>query len=131
MRNIFCLMSVLFLSWNIAYGQKIVEYKGDTVVLMTRENVQTMNSIIVEREYLIEEVSVLTELCNIKDSVIFDQDEVIRVGQKIIVEQKEKYDLEIQRQVTDLRLSKKKAVKTWASITAAIGLILGFLLGNC
>ncbi len=131
MKIILCLVSLLLLKGDLSYGQKIIEYKGDTVVLITQENVQTMNSIIVEREYLIEEVSILTELCNVKDSVISDQDEVIKVGQSIIVEQREKHNLEIQKQATDLKLSKKKAIKTWSSITAVIGLILGFLLGHC
>lgn len=115
-------------------AQSIVEIDGDTLVLITRENVNTINSIITEREYLIEEVSVLSELNDIKDSIICDQDSIISIGQKILIQETERFDLEIQTQAIEIKREAEKKMKhrvrQWSGISALIGVILGFIIAN-
>lgn len=130
MKIILCLLILLLLRCDSVFGQKIIEYNGDTVITITPENVRTMNSIIVEREYLIDELCVLSELNEIKDSLIKDQEEIIKIGKTIIKEEKDKHDLEIQKQAVELNSSYKKKLNKWVSISGIVGLILGILLGK-
>ena len=131
MKIILCSLILLLLSGDKSlYGQKIIEYNGDTLITISPENVKTMNSIIVEREYLIDEIIVLSELNEIKDSLIKDQEEIIIIGKNIIKEEKDKHVLEIQKQAIELESSYKKKLNKWVSISGIVGLILGVLLGK-
>ena len=132
MKIILCLLILLFLKGDSCaiYGQKIIEDNGDTLILITPANVQTMNSIIIERQYLIEEILLMSELNEVKDSLIKDQGEIIKIGQNILKEEKDKHSLEIQEQAISLKASYKRDLEKWVSISGIIGLILGILLGK-
>ena len=70
--------SVILLLFNTrTQAQSIVEIDGDTLVLITRENVNTINSIITEREYL---MAVLNE--NGID-LTFDSDRITYITEQV------------------------------------------------
>lgn len=124
---ILCLIIALFSFGNTnLFGQKIVEYKGDTLIVVTPKNVATINSIIVEREYLIEEIDILSTLVSVKDSIIMDQSDIIKISQESLLETKKHNDLVIQEQA----VTWKKEVWKWSGISAGIGILIGILISR-
>lgn len=116
---------LLFFNYNSSVlGQKIIEYKGDTLIVITPQNVVTMNSIIVEKNYLEKEVSILNDLNSLKDSTIQKQKQVILITEESLLQTRIKNELVIQEQVYEW----KKKVYTWSGISVSIGLILGILI---
>ena len=127
MKLILCLIIALFSFGNTnLFGQKIVEYKGDTLIVVTPKNVATINSIIVEREYLIEEIDILSTLVSVKDSIIMDQSDIIKISQESLLETKKHNDLVIQEQA----VTWKKEVWKWSGISAGIGILIGILISR-
>lgn len=126
LKLIVCLIVLLFFNKSNVFGQKIIEYRGDTLIVITPQNVATINSIIVERNYLEKEISVLNDLNLLKDSMIYDQKLIIATADESLVQMKKKNELVIQKQA----YSYKKKVWTWSGISASFGLILGILLSN-
>lgn len=124
---ILCLTIVLFSCGNTnLFGQKIIEYKGDTLIVITPKNIATINSIIVEREYLIDEVDILSNMVSIKDSIITDQSNIIRVNQESLIAAKKQHNLVIQEQA----VTWKKEVWKWSGISAGIGVLVGILISR-
>ena len=127
LKLILCLIIALFSFGNTnLFGQKIVEYKGDTLIVVTPKNVATINSIIVEREYLIEEIDILSTLVSVKDSIIMDQSDIIKISQESLLETKKHNDLVIQEQA----VTWKKEVWKWSGISAGIGILIGILISR-
>ena len=129
MRNwiklILCLILLLFFREdNNLYGQRIIEYKGDTLIAITPQNVTTINSIIVERNYLEKEVLILNDLNNLKDSTIWKQNQIITTAEESILQLKKRNELVIQEQA----YTQKRKIGTWSGISAGIGFLLGILL---
>ena len=124
---ILCLIILLFFKGDSnLYGQRIIEYKGDTLIVITPQNVATMNSIIVERNYLEKEVFILNDLNVLKDSTIKEQQKIILITEESLLQTKKKNELVIQEQA----YTWKKRVWTWSGVSAAAGLILGILLAK-
>ena len=94
MRNrinlILCLIILLFFKGTSLFGQKIIEYKGDTMIVISPHNVMTMNSIIVERNYLEKEVFLLDSLNTLKDSTILEQKQIIKMNEESLLKTNEK-----------------------------------------
>ena len=127
LKLILCLTIVLFSCGNTnLFGQKIIEYKGDTLIVITPKNIATINSIIVEREYLIDEVDILSNMVSIKDSIITDQSNIIRVNQESLIAAKKQHNLVIQEQA----VTWKKEVWKWSGISAGIGVLVGILISR-
>lgn len=124
---IICLILLLLLRGDSnLYCQNIIEYKGDTLITITPQNLATINSIIVEREYLEEELYILSELNDLKDSTISEQESIIKFGQNQLLRTEERHALEIQTEAYSWR----RKVYTWSGISAALGLILGILVAK-
>lgn len=111
---------------NFIFGQRIIEYKGDTLIVITPQNVATMNSIIVERDYLEKEVFILNDLNILKDSTIKEQKQIISFTEESLLQTKAKNELVVQEQA----YTWKKRVWTWSGVSATVGLILGILLAK-
>ena len=127
LKLILCLMVLLFFKGNnFIFGQRIIEYKGDTLIVITPQNVATMNSIIVERDYLEKEVFILNDLNILKDSTIKEQKQIISFTEESLLQTKAKNELVIQEQA----YTWKKRVWTWSGVSATVGLILGILLAK-
>lgn len=109
-----------------SYGQRIIEYRGDTLIVVTPKTIATMNAIIVDREYLEEEVIVLSEMVTVKDSIILDQTKIIEVKEKSLLETKKYHDLQIHENA----VTWKKQVWKWSGISAGVGVLLGFLISR-
>ena len=123
---ILCLIILLFFKGTSLFGQKIIEYKGDTMIVISPHNVMTMNSIIVERNYLEKEVLLLDSLNTLKDSTILEQKQIIRMNEESLLKTNEKNNLIIQ----ELAYSWKRKAWTQSGFFAIGGIILGVLLAK-
>ena len=123
---ILCLIILLFFKGTSLFGQKIIEYRGDTLVVISPHNVTTMNSIIVERNYLEKEVLLLDSLNTLKDSTILEQKQIIKMNEESLLKTNEKNNLIIQ----ELAYNWKKKAWTQSSFFAIGGIILGVLLAK-
>ena len=130
MRNriklILCLIILLFFKGTSLFGQKIIEYKGDTMIVISPHNVMTMNSIIVERNYLEKEVLLLDSLNTLKDSTILEQKQIIKMNEESLLKTNEKNNLIIQ----ELSYNWKRKAWTQSGFFAIGGIILGVLLAK-
>lgn len=130
MRNriklILCLIILLFFKGTSLFGQKIIEYKGDTMIVISPHNVMTMNSIIVERNYLEKEVLLLDSLNTLKDSTILEQKQIIKMNEESLLKTNEKNNLIIQ----ELAYNWKRKAWTQSGFFAIGGIILGVLLAK-
>lgn len=106
------------------FGQKIIECGKDTFITISPQNLATINSIIVERDYLQEELEIMISLNNLKDLTIADQKEIIKSKEESINQSKKYNSLVLQ----DKEFLWKKRTITWAGISATFGLILGILI---
>ena len=125
---IYTLILLLLKGDSNAYGQKIIEYSGDTLVAITPNQLETINSIIVERKYLVEELSIADEINELMDSTIKEQELIIKYGQNLLKGETEKHALEIQEQAYQLKSDYRKKLFSWTGVSLGFGLILGLLL---
>lgn len=123
-----CFLVMCLFKGDSCYSQKIIEYEGDTLVALSLDNVKTINSIITEREYLIEELELLSEESQLKDSIIQDQEEIIREGQKILRTELEKCETSAVLAEKEHKKEKRKSIISWASGSLGFGILLGLLL---
>lgn len=65
----YILLFIFLISSIVLYSQEIIEYKGDTVIAISQENLKTINSIIVEYESNKEELN-LYKKSSLMDSVL-------------------------------------------------------------
>ena len=130
MRNrinlILCLIILLFFKGTSLFGQKIIEYKEDTMIVISPHNVMTMNSIIVERNYLEKEVLLLDSLNTLKDSTILEQKQIIKMNEESLLKTNEKNNLIIQ----ELAYNWKRKAWTQSGFFAIGGIIIGVLLAK-
>ena len=125
---IYALILLLLKGDSNVYGQKIIEYSGDTLIAITPGQLEIVNSIIVEREYLIEELSVADEINKLMDSTIKEQEQVIKYNQTLLRGETEKHALEIQEQAYQLKSDYRGKLFSWTSVSLGFGMILGLLL---
>lgn len=86
----------------------------------------TMNSIIVERNYLEKEVLLLDSLNTLKDSTILEQKQIIKMNEESLLKTNEKNNLIIQ----ELAYNWKRKAWTQSGFFAIGGIILGVLLAK-
>lgn len=125
---IYILILFLFKGDSNLYSQRIIKYSGDTLIAITPEQLGSINSIIIEREYLLEELEIIDEMNKLMDSTIIEQNKIIRYGQDILRKENEKHELEIQEQAYQLKREYSGKLFSWTGISLGFGLVLGLLL---
>lgn len=125
--KIICLIIPLaFLFFLKANSQGIIEYKGDTLITITPNNLKTINCIITDFELTKKEVSVYKNLVYQDSLLIKDKDSIISRKDSII-SKKETYYNNLVSELNN-NLKKEKNKKTlWTSILGGVAVILGIL----
>jgi hypothetical protein len=72
-------------------AQEVIEYKGDTAVVISKEAVKTLNTIIIEREFMHDQLQVYADFRRIDSLTISAQDSIIKQKDLIISKQKKYY----------------------------------------
>lgn len=109
------------------YSQEIVEYKGDTVVVISPKNLRTINSIIVEHNYNKKEIQLYKDIILVDSVLIASKDSIIK-NQIIIMDRKEDY---YTKSINGLEKSLKKEKRKrhlFTGILSGVAVFLGILI---
>ena len=77
MKKILAIILIILGSICSVYSQEIIVLKGDTVVVLEKKSVETLNEIALHRKYLIEELQLCDSANMIKDSLLLLREEEI------------------------------------------------------
>lgn len=121
---------LLFL-WVIFYSQElisqeIIEYKGDTMIVISPQNLNTINAIIVENEYNKIELELYQALHKVDSVLINSRDSIIHNNNLIIDKQVKFYSESIEDLSRSLEQEKIKR-KTITGILGTISIVLCIL----
>lgn len=108
-------------------AQEIIEYKGDTLVTITPDNLKTINCIIADFEYNSKQIKLYKEIIFQDSLLISNKDSVIRVTNQIM-ETKEKYYQDTAAQLQKSLEKEEKKRTLWTSILGGVAAIFGILL---
>lgn len=70
-RRIISGLLIWFISFSSLFGQELVEWKGDTLIQITPQELVLINQIVYDREYLRDKVFVLEDIVK-NDSILLD-----------------------------------------------------------
>lgn len=113
---------------------KIVVYERDTVVLFTPFQVRQINSIIVDRDILREEITLLNDLSITQNKLILSKDSQIEKYQSIITSYEastQNLEAIIDERNRELKEHSRRSLRNGLLIgggSLIIGLVVGFLI---
>lgn len=95
-----------------SYSQEIIEFNGDTAVIISPKNLNTINSIIVEHELINKELDLYKKSAVIDSTIIASKDSII-LNKDFIINKKDKFYTESLKNLTlSLEIEKRKHQKT-------------------
>lgn len=121
------LLGVLFLYPILGASQEIVKYKNDTLIMITPNNLKTINSIIVDRDFLEKELNLSNQIKFQKDSIIKLKTKELTIKDSIIDSFNNIVFLK-DEQIENIRVENKKEKRKKISVGIGSG-VLGLLLG--
>lgn len=124
----FILFVILLFVSVVSYSQQIIEYKGDTLVAITQEDLITINSVIVDYEYTQKELGYYKQLSKVDSATIRAKDSII-VEKDIMFKKKENYYIDLNNSIqTTLKREKRKYQIAGYSLGAAVVVLVTVIL---
>ena len=124
------LLVFLFLYPILGASQEIVKYKNDTLIMITPNNLKTINSIIVDRDFLEKELNLSNQIKFQKDSIIKLKTKELTIKDSIIDSFNNIVFLK-DEQIENIRVENKKEKRKKISVgigSGDLGLLLGLLI---
>lgn len=90
MRKYILFIILSFVAILNSFSQEIIEYNGDTVIAITQKDLRTINTIIVEHEYNLEELNLRKQQNKIDSLLLVAKDSII-IEKNLILAKKEEY----------------------------------------
>ena len=118
---------LVFLYPILGASQEIVKYKNDTLIMITPNNLKTINSIIVDRDFLEKELNLSNQIKFQKDSIIKLKTKELTIKDSIIDSFNNIVFLK-DEQIENIRVENKKEKRKKISVGIGSG-VLGLLLG--
>ncbi len=109
-------------------AQEKLELNGDTVIVISPKDLQTINGIIVDWEWLKKEVALKDSLL-LADSVLIEIKDSTIVGIEAREKKKEEWYIENGQKMAKENAKLKRQKKTNAFLGGGIGAIIGILIG--
>lgn len=130
--NLIALLVLLFFIPLYSYGQEIIELEGDTMVTISQDQLKTINSIIVDKEYTSKENILLDSLVLQKDSVISILTKKYEIKDSIVSRYLRVIDFQEDRiDGLEKSIKKEKIRKVgWGIGGGIVGIILGILIAK-
>lgn len=130
--NLIALLVLLFFIPLYSYGQEIIELEGDTMVTISQDQLKTINSIIVDKEYTSKENILLDSLVLQKDSVISILTKKYEIKDSIVSRYLRVIDFQEDRiDGLEKSIKKEKIRKVgWGIGGGIVGIILGILVAK-
>jgi len=120
---IYCLLLSLLPLLSIE-AQEIIEHKGDTMIVISPNNLKTINSIIIDLEDSKKIINLQNKIIK-NDSIVKSERDSIIVNQTNIIDKQNKYYTESINNL-EKTLKKEKIKKTvWTSALGLVAVIFG------
>lgn len=116
-----------------SFSQEVIEYKGDTVIAISQNDLKTINSIIVEYEYTVKELDLRKQQFLVDSALLIAKDSII-LEKDFILAKKEKYYVNLNEELhKSLEREKKKCrnIVTGTTIGAGAVAVLVSILVLC
>ena len=125
MKYILLLMMLLFPV--ISYSQTLVEYKGDTVIAITPEDLVKINTLFVSYDFLKSELGIYKTLYSNNASLLIMKDSLLSIKDDMIEKQIRYYEDFTNNLQETLKREKKKRKTTTTLLSGAI-VVLGVMV---
>ena len=125
MKYILLLMMLLFPV--ISYSQTLVEYKGDTVIAITPEDLVKINTLFVSYDFLKRELGIYKTLYSNNASLLIMKDSLLSIKDDMIEKQTRYYEDFTNNLQETLKREKKKRKTTTTLLSGAI-VVLGVMV---
>ena len=114
-----------------SFSQEVIEYKGDTVIAISQNDLKTINSIIVEYEYTVKELDLRKQQFLVDSALLIAKDSII-LEKDFILAKKEEYYVNLNEELhKSLEREKKRYrnIVTGTTIGAgAVAVLVGILV---
>lgn len=124
-RLVYCLLLSLVL-WNGLYSQEIIEHRGDTMIVISPNNLKTINSIIIDLESSKEIIKLQRGIIS-EDSVKMNNLDSIISYQSIMMRKKDDYYINSIKNLEKNLRAEKRRKTLWTSILGSVAVILGVI----
>lgn len=124
-RLVYCLLLSL-VSWSGLYSQEIIEHRGDTMIVISPNNLKTINSIIIDLESSKEIIKLQRGIIS-EDSVKMNNLDSIISYQSIMMRKKDDYYINSIKNLEKNLRAEKRRKTLWTSILGSVAVILGVI----
>ena len=124
-RLVYCLLLSL-VSWSGLYSQEIIEHRGDTMIVISPNNLKTINSIIIDLESSKEIIKLQRGIIS-EDSVKMNNLDSIISYQSIMIRKKDDYYINSIKNLEKNLRAEKRRKTLWTSILGSVAVILGVI----
>ena len=124
-RLVYCLLLSL-VSWSGLYSQEIIEHRGDTMIVISPNNLKTINSIIIDLESSKEIIKLQKGIIS-EDSVKMNNLDSIISYQSIMMRKKDDYYINSIKNLEKNLRAEKRRKTLWTSILGSVAVILGVI----
>lgn len=125
-RIIYCLLLSLLPLLSIG-AQEIIENKGDTMIVISPNNLKTINSIIVDLEDSKKIINLQNKIIRNDSIVKLERDSII-MNQVSIIDKQNKYYIESLNNLEKSLKKEKKRKTIWTSSLSLVAVILGTIV---
>ena len=122
---IYCLLLSLFFITK-GYSQEIIEHRGDTMIVISPENLKTINSIIVDLESSEKIIKLQGDIIK-EDSIKAANLDSIIIYQSMMMRKKDDYYVNSIQALENSLKKEKRIRKLWAGALGCVAVILGAL----
>lgn len=126
-RSLLLFLWAIFSSVLHCNSQEIIEYKGDTVVILSPKALKTINTIIVENEYNKKELLLYKNIVSVDSVLISSKDSIIE-SQSIIMSRKEDYYTKSIEGLTKSLKKERREKELYTGILSGVAVFLGILI---
>lgn len=123
----YILLVILMITSILSYSQEVIEYKGDTLVAITPQNLKTINTIITEYEFTKEELN-LYKQSSFADSVLIKSLNGIIQEKDSMIDKKINYYTEINKSLEVIIEKEKKKHRLTKTLLGGAAVGIGILL---
>lgn len=125
---IYCLLLSLFFITK-GYSQEIIEHRGDTMIVISPENLKTINSIIIDLESSEKIIKLQRDIIK-EDSIKAANLDSIISYQSIMMRKKDDYYINSIKNLEKNLRAEKRRKTLWTSILGSVAVILGVIAIN-
>ena len=111
-------------------SQEMIEYKGDTVVMISDKDLITINTVFTKYEYLKKELELHKSLLSVDSAILVSKDSIIASKEQAWLEREKYLTNSLVGLNNTIEKQKKKQKITNGLLVSSALVILGIVIGN-